>query len=141
MPTLSKARQIFLYVAPFPGLAFFKIWASFEPAPGSLFIGAGLILIYCVGVLVLAWRWDKPTYFDWAVFGYFLALAFALGLWPEATAAILRRYAVTGIYVCLFLAAFVRRSSAWIPSRITTQRNMLPRRFGTPQSSSASIES
>ena len=28
-PTPTKARQIFLYIAPFPALVVFKIWASF----------------------------------------------------------------------------------------------------------------
>ncbi|MEW6532471.1 MAG: NAD(P)H-dependent oxidoreductase [Thermodesulfobacteriota bacterium] len=107
MPTLTKARQIFLYIAPFPALAFFKIWASLGRDPGSLLIAACAMLVYCVCILILARRWDKPTYFDWAIFGYFLVISFSLALWPQAAGAILTEYAVTGIYVTLFAAAFV----------------------------------
>ncbi|MEW6138319.1 MAG: hypothetical protein AB1733_08810 [Thermodesulfobacteriota bacterium] len=31
----TKAQQIFLYIAPFPALAFFKIWASPELVGGT----------------------------------------------------------------------------------------------------------
>ena len=55
---------------------------------------------------MLARRWDKPTYFDWTVCAYFLVLSLSLALWPKAAGAILTEYAVTGIYVCLFAAAF-----------------------------------
>jgi multimeric flavodoxin WrbA/putative sterol carrier protein len=107
MPTLNKAGQIFLYVAPFPALAFFKIWASLGRDPGSLLIAACAMLVYCVCILLLARRWDKPTYFDWAIFGYFLVITLFLASWPQAAGAILTEYAVTGIYVTLFAAAFV----------------------------------
>ena len=106
VPGPSRGRQIFLYIAPFPALAFFKIWASTGREPGSLLTAACAMLIYCACVLVLARRWDKPTYFDWTVCAYFLVLSLSLGLWPEAAAAILTQYAVTGIYACLFSAAF-----------------------------------
>ncbi|MDQ7785773.1 MAG: NAD(P)H-dependent oxidoreductase [Desulfomonilaceae bacterium] len=107
MKRLSSVRQIFLYVAPFPALAFFKVWASLGTSPGVLFLTACLLFVYCVGVVVLAWHWDKPTYFDWAVTLYFLALVLLLGFWPKASAPILTQYAVTGIYLCLFLTALV----------------------------------
>ena len=105
-PRLSKGRQIFLYIAPFPALAFFKLWASLGREPGSLLIAAFAILIYCVFCLALAIRWDKPTYFDWTVCAYFLVLTLSLALRPEAAGAMLAEYAVTGIYACLFAAAF-----------------------------------
>lgn len=107
MQTLSKARQIFLYIAPFPALAVFKIWASLGRTPESLFLVACAMFVYCAGVVVVARRWDKPTYFDWAVAAYFLALVLALGFWPDSAASILTEYAVTGIYLCLFAMAFV----------------------------------
>jgi multimeric flavodoxin WrbA/putative sterol carrier protein len=65
------------------------------------------MLVYCAGVVALARRWDKPTYFDWTVAAYFLAVVLLLGFWPEKSAPILTEYAVTGIYLCLFAAAFV----------------------------------
>ena len=102
----SKGRQIFLYIGPFPALAFFKIWASTGRDPGSLLAAAFAMLIYCACVLVLARRWDKPTYFDWTVCAYFLVLSLSLALWPKAAGAIFTEYAVTGIYFCLFSAAF-----------------------------------
>ncbi len=106
VPRLSRSRQIFLYIAPFPALAFFKIWAATGREPGSLLTVACAMLIYCVCVLALARRWDKPTYFDWTVAAYFLVLSISLFLWPKAAGAILTEYAVTGIYICLFSAAF-----------------------------------
>jgi multimeric flavodoxin WrbA/putative sterol carrier protein len=102
----SKGRQIFLYIGPFPALAFFKIWASTGRDPGSLLAVACAMFVYCACVLLLARRWDKPTYFDWAVGAYFLVLSLSLALWPKAAGAILAEYAVTGIYICLFSAAF-----------------------------------
>jgi len=107
MPTLTKARQTFLYVAPFPALAFFKIWASLGKEPGVLLIAASAMLVYCVCILLLARQWDKPTYFDWAIFGYFLVITLSLALWRQAAGTILTEYAVTGIYVTLFAVAFV----------------------------------
>ncbi|MGO9567045.1 MAG: NAD(P)H-dependent oxidoreductase [Desulfomonilaceae bacterium] len=103
---LSRGRQIFLYIAPFPALAFFKIWAASGRAPGSLLAAACAMLIYCTCVLALARRWDKPTYFDWTVSAYFLVLSLSFALWPKTAGAILTEYAVTGIYACLFSAAF-----------------------------------
>ena len=137
----SKGRQIFLYIGPFPALAFFKIWASTGREPGSLLAAACAMLIYCTCVLVLARRWDKPTYFDWTVCAYFLVLSLSLALWPKAAGAILTEYAVTGIYVCLFSAAFFRPFSALTPSLTTTPRNLRPGQFGRPRSSLLSIES
>ncbi|MBI4965130.1 MAG: NAD(P)H-dependent oxidoreductase [Desulfomonile tiedjei] len=106
LPNPTKAQQILLYSAPFPPLAFFKIWASVGRDPGSLLAAAGAMLIYCVIVLVLASRWDKPTYFDWAVSAYFLVITASLALWPGTAGAILTEYAVTGIYLCMFSVAF-----------------------------------
>jgi len=105
-PSPTKGQQIFLYIAPFPALAFFKVWASFGREAGSLLIAACAMLIYCGVVLLLARRWDKPTYFDWAVSAYFLVITVSLALWPEITGGLLFHYAVTGIYLCLFSAAF-----------------------------------
>jgi len=106
LPDLSKSKQMFLYIAPFPALAFFKIWASLGREASSLLIAAFAMFLYCTCVLVLARHWDKPTYFDWAVCAYFLVLTACLALWPKGASSILSEYAVTGIYVCLFSAAF-----------------------------------
>jgi multimeric flavodoxin WrbA/putative sterol carrier protein len=105
--TLTKAQQIFLYIAPFPALVFFKIWASLGRETASLLVPAAAMLVYCAAVVVLARRWDKPTYFDWAVGAYFLVITVSLALWPGPAGAILSQYAVTGIYLCLFAMAFV----------------------------------
>ena len=60
----GKVRQIFLYSAPFAALAFFKIWASLGNAPVNLIAPAFAMLLWCVVVIIAAWLWDKPTYFD-----------------------------------------------------------------------------
>jgi len=104
---LNKARQIFLYIAPFPPLAFFKIWASLGQSPDALFYVACFMLLYCAFVIWLASRWDRPSYFDWAVAVYFAALTLSLLFMSEAAAAFLKDYPVTGIYACLFAAAFL----------------------------------
>ena len=106
MKKLSKPKQIFLYVAPFPALAFFKIWAASGPQPGSLTIIALAMLAYCGLMIAIAYRWDKPAYFDWAVTGYFALVSCSLLLWPLSASAFFARYAVSGIYACLFAAAF-----------------------------------
>jgi len=104
---LNKARQIFLYIAPFPPLAFFKIWASLGQSPDALFYVACFMLLYCAFVIWLASRWDRPSYFDWAVAVYFAALTLSLLFISEAAAAFLKDCPETGIYACLFAAAFL----------------------------------
>ncbi|MGD2124948.1 MAG: SCP2 sterol-binding domain-containing protein [Desulfobacteraceae bacterium] len=106
MKKLTKARQIFLYLAPFPALAFFKIWAASGPEPGTLTIIALSMLAYCAIVIGIAYRWDKPAYFDWAVTAYFAIISFFFIFWPEFSSQFFAKYAVTGIYACLFSAAF-----------------------------------
>ena len=106
MDKLSKAKQGFLYVAPFPALVFFKVWAASGRGTNSLIMVALSMLAYCAMIVVIAYRWDKPTYFDWAVGAYFAAISGALLLWPDSAGGFVGRYAVTGIYACLFGAAF-----------------------------------
>lgn len=106
MEKLTKGKQIFLYVAPFPALAFFKIWAASERAPGTLLLAACALLVYGIMVIALAYRWDKPSYFDWSTTAYFGFAASGLFFWPETMGNLLTRYAVTGIYAVLFSAAF-----------------------------------
>ncbi len=103
---LNRARQIFLYAAPFPPLAFFKVWASLGPGPDELLPVSCVMLLYCVFVIWLANRWDRPSYFDWTVTAYFAAVSLSLLLTPTAAGELLNHYPVTGIYVCLFTAAF-----------------------------------
>jgi len=107
MKKLSKPKQIFLYIAPFPALAFFKIWAAGSAKPASLTIIALLMLAYCAIMIGIAYRWDKPGYFDWAVTTYFAVVSCSLLLWPLWASALFSKYAVTGIYACLFAAAFI----------------------------------
>jgi hypothetical protein len=104
---LKRARQILLYIAPFPPLAFFKIWASLGQSAGALFTVACLMLVYCGFVVWLAARWDRPGYFDWAVTAYFAVVTLSLLLLPEAAGEFFENYPVTGIYACLFAAAFL----------------------------------
>ncbi len=106
MKPLDKPRQIFLYVAPFLPLAFFKIWASTGPTPGSLATVAFLMLAYCVLLLLVALHWDKPTHADWVITFYFALASSGLLLWPALAGAFFARFAVTGIYSCLFAMAF-----------------------------------
>ena len=100
-----KAKQILLNVAPFIPLIVFQVWTSSYHAPGNMVIAAFSMLAFCILIIVIAYRWDKPGYFDWAIAGYFTAISGSLLLWPDGTATLLSHYGVTGIYVCLFTAA------------------------------------
>ncbi|MGO9566699.1 MAG: SCP2 sterol-binding domain-containing protein [Desulfomonilaceae bacterium] len=102
----TRVQQIFLYIGPFPAMVSFKVWASSGRETDSLLAAACAMLAYCIFIVAAARRWDKPTYFDWTICGYFLVLVVSLALWPSATGAIVTEYAVTGIYICLFAAAF-----------------------------------
>ena len=102
----SKSKTIFLVVAPFLALVFFKFWAAPGRDPGTLLVVACAMLAYCLLVIGLAYHWDKPSYFDWAVAGSFLFASVSLAVWPGAAGGIFARYSVTGIFLCLFLAAF-----------------------------------
>jgi putative sterol carrier protein len=104
---LSRGRFIFLAAAPFPALVFFKFWAAAGRDPTSLLAAASAMLVYCGLVIVVASRWDRPSYFDWAACAYFLVVALSLKRWPEWAGAFFTDYAVTGIYACLFAAAFI----------------------------------
>jgi putative sterol carrier protein/putative NADPH-quinone reductase len=106
MEKLSKAKQGFLYGAPFPALAFYKIWGAFTPSANSLLLVSLLLFAYCALVVAIAYRWDTPTYFDWVTAAYFALLSGTLLLWPEGAGRFLSHYPVTGIYACLFAAAF-----------------------------------
>ena len=70
----SKGRQIFLYIGPFP------LWRSSRSGPppeGTLeLVSCGLRHVRLLRLRSGAGRrWDKPTYFDWAVGAYFLVLS------------------------------------------------------------------
>ena len=107
MKQVSTPKQVFLYVAPFPALAFFKIWAGSGQTPGSLLVVAFAMFLYCALTIWIAFRWDKPTYFDWAIGAYFAIASCFLFFWPELSGTFFITYSVTGIYACLFAAAFV----------------------------------
>jgi multimeric flavodoxin WrbA/putative sterol carrier protein len=110
MKKLGKTRRLLLYAGPFPALAFFKIWAASNagsgPGSGSLTVVALLMLAFCAIVIVVAKRWDKPSYFDWTIVIYFALISLSLLVWPDSAGKVLSRYSVTGIYGCLFAAAF-----------------------------------
>lgn len=108
MKQLSKGKQLFLYIAPFVPLVFFKIWAcSAQSRAASSLLVVSLLLAYCLFVISLAAKWDKPTYFDWAVAGYFLfASSFFIAL-PDAAAQFFSRFAITGVYSVLMFTALV----------------------------------
>jgi multimeric flavodoxin WrbA len=103
----SKPRQLLLYAGSFPALAFFKIWtSSSSPGPGSLTLVALFMLVFCAIMIFIAYRWDKPSYFDWTVSAYFALISLSLIAWPESASRFLSQFSVTGIYACLFAAAF-----------------------------------
>jgi putative sterol carrier protein len=106
MPSPTRAQQIFLYIAPFPAFAVFKIWSGVGQGPGSLLTAVSCMLAYCVFIIWLAYRWDRPTYFDWAVATYFAAATFLLAVKPQTTGRLFTSYIATGIYATLFSAAF-----------------------------------
>ncbi len=126
MQTPTKYQQIFLYVAPFVPLVFFKIWASIAVDTGSLLTVASAMLVCCLLVLWLAWRWDEPTYFDWTISAYFLTVVILLSLWPEPAGKVLQRYAVTGIYLCLFSASFLPAILGFAPFTLHFARKYTP---------------
>ena len=107
MKPLSRPKQWFLYIAPFPALAFFKIWGAAGRDVGSLLTATCLLFLYCALVVFIAYRWDKPTYFDWTIAGYFGLALIGLALFPGTTGTVLSNYSVTIVYSCLFIAAFV----------------------------------
>ena len=111
MKQLGKTRLLLLHAGPFPALAFFKIWAASNAGSvtgsGSLTVVALFMLAFCAIVIVVAKRWDKPSYFDWTIGGYFALICLSLLVWPDSAGRVLSRYSVTGIYGCLFTAAFI----------------------------------
>jgi energy-converting hydrogenase Eha subunit A len=126
LQTPTRHQQIFLYVAPFVPLVFFKIWASIAVDTGSLLTVACAMLVCCLLVLGLAWRWDKPTYFDWTISAYFLTVAILLSVWPGPAGKVLQRYAVTGIYLCLFSASFLPPILGFAPFTLHYARKSTP---------------
>ena len=129
MASLSRSRQLFLTIAPFPALAFFKIWASLEPSSSGLTLVSLLLLTYCLAVLGIARRWDKPTYFDWVIAAYFAVVFLSLLAGPDFAGPFLVRYAVTGIYACLFTAAFFPPLLGRDPFTYHYARKFTPRDF------------
>ncbi len=103
---LSKAKTSFLNLASFPALIFFQVWATPARAPEAMTALAFVMLAWCIGILWVAYRWDKPGYFDWAITVYFIAVSGFLLISPESARALISRYAATGVFVCLFSAAF-----------------------------------
>jgi hypothetical protein len=64
------------------------------------------MLAVCTIIIAIAYRWDKPGYFDWAVASYFIIISGLLLFWPETARLFLHHYATAGIYACFFTAAF-----------------------------------
>jgi putative sterol carrier protein len=126
MKTPGRYRQIFLYAAPFVALVFFKIWTSMFSGAGALFPAACAALVYCFLVLALAWRWDRPAYFDWTVAAYFLSIAVLLFVRPEQSGLMLKRYATAGIYLCLFVASFLPPVLGFAPFTLHYSKKSTP---------------
>ena len=106
MKDIGKAKKMFLYIAPFLGLVFFKIWSSFGRSQEAMLIVSALMCLYSIVIILLAFRWDRPSYFDWSIGAYFAVITLFLFLWPTEGKLFIGRYPVTGIYACLFAAAF-----------------------------------
>lgn len=106
MKPISRYKRYFLYAAPFPALVFFKIWASPDRDPESLLFVSGILFAYCLMIIFIARRWHKPGYFEWVTAAYFGFALILLLVWPDSAGKIFARFAVTGIFICLFSAAF-----------------------------------
>jgi len=102
----GKYKQLLLYAAPFAALAFLKVWAASSPSPGNLGLVAFCMLIFCAIIIFVAYRWDKPSYFDWTIGAYFALISIALTAWPGVASRLFSQYSITGIYACLFIASF-----------------------------------
>ncbi len=103
----TKVQQWFLSVAPFLLLTVFQVAAEKGGVPtGRLLEVAAAVLACCIVAVLIAYRWGRPGYFDWAVTAYLAVITAALALWPQPAGRVLARYSVTGIYLCLFAAAF-----------------------------------
>jgi multimeric flavodoxin WrbA/putative sterol carrier protein len=106
MSNPTRAQQIFLYLAPFPALAFYKVWSAAGLETGRLLIATLAMLGYGACIIGLAYHWDKPSYFDWTVTAYFGVASLALALWPQTAGRIFTDYATATIYAGFFAAAF-----------------------------------
>jgi putative sterol carrier protein len=108
MKKSTTAQQRFLNVAPFIPLTVFQMAAgSGIISSGRLLAGAAVVLACSIAFIFIAHRWDRPGYFDWTVGAYLAGITAALVLWPQPAGVLLARYSVTGIYICLFAAAFL----------------------------------
>lgn len=103
---LSKTKQRFLNVASFVVLIAFLIWAAPGHRTESLFTAALIMVAVCAMIIAIAYRWDKPGYFDWAIASYFIVILGLLLFWPETARVLLHHYAASGIHICFFAAAF-----------------------------------
>lgn len=103
----NRIRRLFLNIAPFLALAIFKIWASLGQSNEFMMPVALAMLAVCISILVFAFRWDRPKYFDWAVTAYFSIVSIFFVIDSSLAGALLSRYPVSGIYAVLFAAAFL----------------------------------
>ncbi|RJR39546.1 MAG: hypothetical protein C4576_21620 [Desulfobacteraceae bacterium] len=129
MKISERAGKVFLYAGPFPALAFFKIWAATGPSIGSLTIVALLMFLFCASVIVFALRRERPTYFDWTVGSYFGLISLSLLAWPVQSGRILSNFSVTGVYLCLFVAAFFPPLLGMDPFTYHYAKKSTPRMF------------
>ncbi len=102
----GRIKRLFLDLATFPALGVFHYCVASGWPPQRLLSASLLLLAYCGAVICLARRWDRPSYFDWAIGTYFAILTLLLASFPDLTAAGLEAYAVSGVYASLFSAAF-----------------------------------
>lgn len=129
MPELTRPKKLILIAAPFPALASFKIWASSDPGLHGLLLAAGGLFVYCLLILAMALRWDRPSYLDWATTVYFGAAFAGLVLWPKIVGRVFSQYAVTGIFACLLAAAFIPPLMGKPPFTVHYAQKSTPRMF------------
>ncbi len=128
-PHPGRVRQTFLNIAPFLVMAVFKIWSSLGQTAEALLPAAVAMLVFSVIILIVAYRWDRPNYFDWAVITFFAFISVFLIISPRTAGYFLFRYPVTGIYAVLFAAAFFPPLLGMDPFTYPFAKQKAPREF------------
>lgn len=125
-PELSKTKQRFLKYALIIVLLMYQVWAAFDRSSSVLLGGALIALMICCMILVLALRWDKPAYMDWAIAGY---LAFTVGflmIAPQPAKSFLHEYAVAAIFGIFFISSFIPPLIGLPPFTLHAARKKVP---------------
>lgn len=106
MKNMGKAKRIVLTAGLIPVLILQQICAQFSSTPAQLFFWSTLLLFLGVVMLLPTWRLEKPSYLDWALAAYLATIWLSLLFLPVRAFALVRSYPATGVYLCLFAAAF-----------------------------------